>query len=87
MVKITGTACALLAVGSASAYSTPSRATLRSMGTKTIPTTSSRRVGASMKMEGMFFITIFCLSLLLYCIMLIGLLLIIDYPLNFVFLH
>lgn len=52
MVKFTATACALLAVGCADAYSTPSRASLRSMGTKSIPTASSRRVGASMKMEG-----------------------------------
>jgi len=51
MVKITAAACVLLAAGSASAYSTPSRSTLRSLGTKSIPTTSSRKVGASMKME------------------------------------
>lgn len=51
MVKITAAACALLAVGSTSAYSIPSRGSLRSMGTKSIPTTSTRRVEASMKME------------------------------------
>jgi len=51
MVKITAAACALLAAGSASAYSVPNRNSLRSMGTKSIPTSSSRRVGASMKME------------------------------------
>jgi hypothetical protein len=56
MVKITAAACTLLAVGSVSAYSTPSRASLRSMGTKSIPTTSSRRVGASMKMEDFGFL-------------------------------
>jgi len=51
MVKVTTAACALLTVGSVSAYSVPNRASLRSMGSKSIPTTSSRRVGASMKME------------------------------------
>jgi len=56
MVKITATACAILAVGSASAYSTPSRASLRSMGTKSIPTTASRKVGSSMKMEDFGFL-------------------------------
>ena len=54
MVKISAAACVLLAAGSASAYSVPNRSTLRSMGTKSIPTSSSRRVGASMKMEGEF---------------------------------
>merc|ERR1712154_637313 len=37
-------------------YSIPNRASLRSMGTKSIPTTSSRRVGASMKMEDFGFL-------------------------------
>jgi len=44
------------AAGSASAYSVPNRSTLRSMGTKSIPTSSSRRVGASMKMEDFGFL-------------------------------
>jgi len=56
MVKINAAACALLAVGCADAYSTPSRASLRSMGTKSIPAASSRRVGASMKMEDFGFL-------------------------------
>lgn len=51
MVKVTAAAYALLSVGSVSAYSVPNRASLRSMGTKRITTTSSRMVGASMKME------------------------------------
>jgi len=55
-VKITAAAFTLLAVGSASAYTVPSRNSLRSMGTKSIPATSSRKVGASMKMEDFGFL-------------------------------
>jgi len=51
MVKITAAACALLVAGSASAYTVPSRSSLRNLGSKSIPTTSSRKVNASMKME------------------------------------
>jgi len=51
-VKISSAVCALLAVGGASAYSTTSRSTLRSLGTKSVTANSgSRRVGASLKME------------------------------------
>ena len=53
MVKILSAACVLLAAGGANAYSTPSRSTLRSMGTKSVVAPSeSRRVKSSMKMEG-----------------------------------
>jgi len=51
MVKISSAACVLLAVGSANAYSTTSRSTLRSLGSKSIPTQTSRRTDATMKME------------------------------------
>jgi len=51
MVKIASIACVLLVAGGASAYSTPSRSTLRSLGSKSIPVTSSRRSNASLKME------------------------------------
>jgi len=51
MINRFSIACLLLVLGHASAYSTPSRSTLRSMGTKSLVTTSSRKVGASMKME------------------------------------
>jgi hypothetical protein len=44
-------ACAFLAVGGASAWST-SRSDLRRLGQKTMPTGSRRQVGASLKMEG-----------------------------------
>lgn len=54
MVKVT-TACVLIAAGGASAYSIPSRSTLRSLGSKSMPVNSSRKVEASMKMEGKFF--------------------------------
>jgi hypothetical protein len=50
MVKVTAAACALLVAGNASAYSV-NRSSLRSLGSKSIPTTTSRRVDASMKME------------------------------------
>jgi len=56
MVKISNSACVLLVVGSVDAYSTPSRASLRSMGTKTMPVTTSRRTNASMKMEDFGFL-------------------------------
>jgi hypothetical protein len=52
MVKISAAACVLLVTGSANAYSTPSRSSLRSMGTKRIPVTASRRSEANLKMEG-----------------------------------
>merc|ERR1719384_1652470 len=51
MIKIFTVACALLSAGCVSGYSVPTRSSLRSLGTKTIPTSSSRKVGASMKME------------------------------------
>ena len=53
MVKISSAACVLLAAGSANAYSV-SRASLRSMGTKSMPVTTSRRTDSrdTMKMEG-----------------------------------
>ena len=46
-------ACALLAVGGASAWST-SRSDFRHLGQKTIPTGSRRRVEASLKMESSY---------------------------------
>ncbi|GFH48814.1 hypothetical protein CTEN210_05290 [Chaetoceros tenuissimus] len=51
MVKVSAAACALLAVGSVNAYSTPSRSTLRSLGSKSIPVQTSRRSDANLKME------------------------------------
>ena len=62
MVKITAAACALLVAGSASAYTAPNRSALRSLGTKSMPTTASRKVTASMKMEGKFPGVRLCLS-------------------------
>jgi len=51
-MKFSAVASALLIVGSASAYSIPSRSSIRSLGTKSMPVSSSgRRPGASMKME------------------------------------
>jgi hypothetical protein len=52
MVKISSAACVLLVAGSANAYSV-SRASLRSMGTKSMPVTTSRRTDSrdTMKME------------------------------------
>lgn len=55
MVKVSAAACALLAVGSVNAYSTPSRSTLRSLGSKSIPVQTSRRSDANLKMEGEFY--------------------------------
>ena len=55
MVKISSAACVLLAVGSANAYSTTSRSTLRSLGSKSIPAQTSRRTDANLKMEGELF--------------------------------
>jgi len=55
-VKITAAACALLVAGSASAYTAPNRSALRSLGTKSMPTTASRKVTASMKMEDFGFL-------------------------------
>ena len=52
MVKISSAACVLLAAGSANAYSTTSRSTLRSLGSKSIPVQTSRRTDANLKMEG-----------------------------------
>ena len=46
-------AAVLLALCGADAYSAPSRATLRSLGSKSVSATSGpRRVEANMKMEG-----------------------------------
>jgi len=48
-------ATVLLALAGADAYTAPSRASLRSLGQKSVsPPTSSRKVEASMKMEGVF---------------------------------
>ena len=48
-------ATVLLALWGADAYSTPSRASLRSLGEKSVSATSGpRNVEASMKMEGVF---------------------------------
>jgi len=55
-VKFAAVTCALLAAGTADAYSTTSRSTLRSLGSKTMPTSGSRRVGASIKMEDFGFL-------------------------------
>jgi hypothetical protein len=49
-MKVTA-AVALLAISGASAYSIPSRSSLRSLGTKTVGNGQSRQVGASLKME------------------------------------
>merc|ERR1719384_878061 len=51
MIKIFTVACALLSAGCVSGYSVATRSSLRALGTKSIPTSSSRKVGASMKME------------------------------------
>lgn len=58
MVKVTA-ACVLIAAGGASAYSVPNRSTLRSLGSKSMPVSSSRKVEASMKMEGALRVLIF----------------------------
>jgi len=50
MVKITSVACALLVASGADAYSV-NRSSIRSLGSKSVGTTASRRVEASMKME------------------------------------
>jgi hypothetical protein len=51
-------AVVLLAVSGASAYTTPSRASLRSLGQKSVVAPSPRRnadAGSYLKMEGAFF--------------------------------
>jgi len=49
MVKFSAAACVLLVAGSANAYSIPSRSTLRSLGSKSIPLQSRRSDNANLK--------------------------------------
>ena len=51
MVKLSAVACALLAASGASAYSV-NRSSIRSLGSKSVGSSASRKVDASMKMEG-----------------------------------
>lgn len=51
MVKISNVACVFLVAGGANAYTTPSRSSLRSLGSKSIPVTASRSTDANLKME------------------------------------
>mmetsp|Transcript_6147 Transcript_6147/g.10922 ORF Transcript_6147/g.10922 Transcript_6147/m.10922 type:complete len:250 (+) Transcript_6147:80-829(+) len=50
-MKVSAAACVLLAASGASAYSTPSRGSIRQLGQKSVSTSGPRKVGASMKME------------------------------------
>jgi len=50
MVKLSAVACALLAASGASAYSV-NRSSIRSLGSKSVGASASRKVDASMKME------------------------------------
>ena len=45
-------AAVLVSLAGVSAYSVPSRRDIRSLGQKSLPVAASRKVGASMKMEG-----------------------------------
>ena len=63
-MKYTATV-AVLALTGANALSV-SRSDIRSLGSKTITTSGSRKVGASMKMEGTFLVCVFTLGELEY---------------------
>lgn len=57
-MRVLSAICLAFAVSGVNGYSIPTRATLRSLGQKSVAASSARReVGSTLKMEGKLFIT------------------------------